>query len=283
MSVKLKISPAENGKPLGEVLSHRGISRRLVIRLKRIDGGITRNGQLIRTVDRVAEGDVIELSESDEKLLSPNPKLDVEIICQDESFAVFNKPHGMPVHPSLKHQGDTLGNFFSASFQGLTFRPVNRLDKDTSGCVVVAKNQYSAQALQKGCEKVYYAICCGTPPACGQINAPIAREGESIIKRCVSPSGQRAVTNYRVIEQNGRYSLCEVKLETGRTHQIRVHFSHIGFPLAGDDMYGGSCEEISRQALHCGKISFISPHSGLTVEAVAPIPNDMKNLMLAFG
>lgn len=274
MSVKIIVSKSEHSKTLGEVLSARGVSRRLVVRLKRTDGGMTRNGETIRTVDRVCENEVIELCERDEKQLEPNPELCVEILFEDEYIIVFNKPPLMPVHPSIKHQGDTLGNFFTAHCPGLTFRPVNRLDRDTSGCVVAAKNQFSAQALQNCCDKTYMAVCHGRPPKEGRIDLPIAREKESIIKRCVSPNGQRAVTNYKVIGGDGKYSLCEIKLETGRTHQIRVHFSYMGYPLAGDDMYGGEREVFSRQALHCGEISFVHPVSGENVTVSAGYPDD---------
>ena len=274
MSVKIEITPNENGKTLGEALSKRGISRRLIIRLKRTDGGILCNGNHIRTIDRVCTGDVIELCERDEKQLEPNFEIKADILFENENLIIFNKPPFMPVHPSLKHQGDTLGNIFAAHCQGLTFRPVNRLDRDTSGCVAAAKNQFAAQALQKSCGKTYYAVCCGHPPDEGRIDYKIARENESIIKRCVSDHGQQAVTNYRVIARSEKYSLCEITLETGRTHQIRVHFSHIGYPLAGDDLYGGSCEDFGRQALHCGRMVFNEPLSGALIDVIAPIPDD---------
>lgn len=276
MSVKIIVSQSENGKTLGEVLSARGISRRLTVRLKRTDGGMTRNGETIRTVDRVFENDTIILSEKDEKQLEPNPTLSIGILYEDEDIIVFNKPPLTPVHPSIKHQGDTLGNFFASHCPGLTFRPVNRLDRDTSGCVVAAKNQFSAQALQNSCQKTYFAVCHGRPPAEGRIDLPVARERESIIKRCVSPNGQSAVTNYKVIGFDEKYSLCEIKLETGRTHQIRVHFSYMGYPLAGDDMYGGRREEFQRQALHCGEISFVHPVSGENVTVTAGFPDDFQ-------
>ena len=260
MSIEIIITDKEQGKKLGEVLLKKGISRRLITRLKRTENGITRNGSLIRTVDIVHSGDKIILSEKDQKLLEPNGKLNVEILYEDNQLVVFNKPPFMPVHPSIKHQGDTLGNFFAYHCKGLTFRPVNRLDRDTSGCVIVAKNQYSAKALQRSYDKVYYALCEGHfDNQKGTVSAPIGRENESIIKRCVDPNGQQAVTHYNVIKQYEKYALVRFTLENGRTHQIRVHMSHIGHPVAGDEMYGGSREDFNRQALHCGKISFLHP------------------------
>lgn len=280
MSVNIIISPAENGKRLGEVLSNRGISRRLVTRLKRIPNGITRNGLLLRTIDEVHDGDVVVLNERDESLPEPNFDLKADVLFENTDLVVFGKPPLMPVHTSIKHRSDTLENFFAAHCPQTTFRPVNRLDRDTSGCVLCAKNQLSAQRLQKASEKVYYAVCCPAPEKKeGVIDAPIAREQQSIIKRCVSPDGKRAVTHYKVIAENEKYALCEIHLETGRTHQIRVHFAYIGCPLAGDDMYGGSTEDISRQALHCGEMSFSEPTTGEKIQVNAPLPDDMKKLL----
>lgn len=260
MSIEIIINKDEDGKKLEEILLHKGVSRRLITRLKRIKNGITRSGELIRTIDRVYAGDKIVLSESDQKLLEPNGELNVEILYEDDQLIVFNKPPFMPVHPSIKHQGDTLGNFFAFHCPNLTFRPVNRLDRDTSGCVIVAKNQFSAKALQKSYDKIYYAICEGIfENQEGTICASIGREGESIIKRCVDPDGQKATTHYKVLEQYEKYALVKFILESGRTHQIRVHMAHIGHPIAGDDLYGGSREYFDRQALHCGEVTFLHP------------------------
>ncbi|MGN1113925.1 MAG: RluA family pseudouridine synthase [Oscillospiraceae bacterium] len=271
MSNSIKVSFSENGKSLEEVLRGRGISRRLITRLKRTQGGITRDGKLIRTVDKVFYGDEIILSESDHKLLIPNGGLSVPVLYEDDQLIVFNKPPFMPVHPSINHQTDTLGNLFAYMFPTLTFRPVNRLDRDTSGCVIAAKNQLSAQRLQKSYEKVYYGICCGKfEHDKGIIDAPVARENESIIKRCVRSDGQHAVTHYEVLKQGERYAFVKFLLENGRTHQIRVHMSYIGHPIAGDDMYGGECTDFSRQALHCGKIIILHPETNQKLEISAP-------------
>ena len=253
-----------------------GVSRRLLTRLKRIPNGITCNGLPIRSVDTVNPGDVIALSDMDSSFLEPNNSLNVPVVYEDEKAVVFDKPGGMPVHPSIKHQGDTLGNCFSAMFPGLTFRPVNRLDKDTSGLCIIAKNAHAANLLQGSCHKIYFAAVQGITDEQGTINAPIAREKESIILRCVRDDGQPAVTHFQRIDCCNNYSLERIILETGRTHQIRVHFSYIGHPLAGDDMYGGSREHISRQALHCGSLSFNSGKGIITVES--PLPEDILYL-----
>ena len=217
--------------------------------------------------------------------------LTVPVAYEDENLVIFNKPSGMPVHPSIKHQGDTLGNCFSAMYQGLTFRPINRLDKDTSGLCAVAKSAHSANFYSGKIDKVYYAVTEGSPvptreiqgiawteTASGyRIDAPIGRAGESIIRREVRGDGQYAVTNYTIVKESERHSLVRVVLETGRTHQIRVHFSSVGHPLAGDDFYGGSLESCKVQALHCGEMSFPS-FEGEKIKVCCPLRADMEAL-----
>lgn len=255
-----------------------GVSKRFISRLKRTENGMTRNGILIRTIDTVNPGDTVILSFEDNSVLEPNPQLCVPVVFENDNLVVFDKPAGMPVHPSIKHQGDTLGNFFAAKYPGITFRPVNRLDRDTSGLCIAAKNSYSAAALQNSAEKIYYAAVTGFIDGEGIIDAPIAREKESIIKRIVSAQGQRAVTHYKAIQSGKKYSLLEIRLETGRTHQIRVHFAYMGHPLAGDDLYGGSTEDISRQALHCGSMFFREPLTGEKITVKSPVREDIKKL-----
>lgn len=262
---------------VGFFLAKRNVSKRLVTRLKRTERGIMKNSVRCRTVDTVHEGDVIEISSNDEKKLEPNGKLSVDIAFENDGFVVFDKPPLMPVHPSIKHQGDTLGNFFAFAYPELTFRPVNRLDRDTSGLCVVAKSPYYAKALQFAVKKTYYAVVNGKITEAGTVDAPIAREKESIIKRIVSPDGQRAVTHFKPLKSNGKYTLLEIELETGRTHQIRVHFAYVGHPLVGDGLYGRLSDDIPRQALHCGRLEINMPgEAPLTV--FSEIPKDMLEL-----
>ena len=185
----------------------------------------------------------------------------------------------MPCHPSIKHRDDTLGNLFAALYPSLAFRPVNRLDRNTSGCVLVAKSQRSAAMLQKSFEKTYVGIIKDLPHCGGRICAPIAREQETIIKRCVRADGQYSATDYLVRKRLGDLSLVDFFLETGRTHQIRVHSAFMGYPLLGDDLYGEASPLISRQALHCEKMTFQSPENGRIVTVAAPLPEDMLCLM----
>ena len=279
MEMTFIVPAEEQGKTAGEFLLHRGASRRLITKLKRVPSGITRNGSLCRTIDKVNEKDVIKIFMEDEKKLTPNGELFVPVLYESECAVVFDKPSLMPVHPSIKHQGDTLGNYFSFLYPTLTFRPVNRLDRDTSGCCVVAKTPFSAKALQFSVRKIYYAVVVGQCESEGTIDLPIARKESSIILREVSMSGQKAVTHYKRIYTDGRYSLVEIYLETGRTHQIRVHFSHIGYPLLGDGMYGEKSDIISRQALHCGRVEFVDPLSRETVICKSPLPKDMQAVL----
>lgn len=255
-----------------------GVSARLLAKLKHREGGITCNGEPIRSIDTVRSGDVIVLDMGENAAAEPNPSLYAAIAYENESLVVFDKPAGMPVHESHGHRGDTLANYFAHLYPELSFRPVNRLDKDTSGLCLVAKDAHAANLLQGSCDKVYFAAVEGITDEAGTIDAPIAREQESVILRCVREDGRPAVTHYRRIACNSRYSLLEIRLETGRTHQIRVHFAHIGHPLAGDDMYGGSTSDIPRQALHCGRLMFTLPLTGEAVTVESELPEDIRLL-----
>ena len=270
--------PAEfDGVQAQVFLKSRGISRRVLTALKR-SGGLTRGGGTLRTVDAVHAGEVITLRlDGGETSVAANPELSADIVYEDEDVVVFNKPPFMPVHPSQRHHDDTLANLFAARYPGLPFRPINRLDRNTSGLCVCAKNQFAAAALSGSISKVYYAITDGTPPG-DTVDAPIGRLGDSVIERCVTPDGKPAVTHFRKIAGERR-ALLRITLETGRTHQIRVHMAHIGFPLCGDDMYGGDCTAISRQALHCGEVEFTLPVSGERITISAPLPDDMAAIL----
>ena len=270
--------PAEfDGVQAQVFLKSRGISRRVLTALKR-SGGLTRGGGILRTVDAVHAGEVITLQlDGGETSVAANPELSADIVYEDEDVVVFNKPPFMPVHPSQRHHDDTLANLFAARYPGLPFRPINRLDRNTSGLCVCAKNQFAAAALSGSISKVNYAITDGTPPGDTE-DAPIGRLGDSVIERCVTPDGKPAVTHFRKIAGERR-ALLRITLETGRTHQIRVHMAHIGFPLCGDDMYGGDCTAISRQALHCGEVEFTLPVSGERITISAPLPEDMAAIL----
>ncbi len=272
------VTPEQDGKTVLNILSLSGTSKRLITKLKQVENGITKNGIHARTIDTVQSGDVIEISLSDEKVLEENSELNVPVIYEDNDVIVFDKPAFMPVHPSHKHLNDTLGNYFAFCCRGLTYRPINRLDRDTSGLCAVAKNSFSAVKLQKSIEKVYYAVACGKIIGSGTIDKPITRTDNSIITRCVSEDGQKAVTHYELLKSNDKYTLLKIKLETGRTHQIRVHFSYIGHPLVGDNMYGGNMIDLNRQALHCGELLFAHPITGEKIHLISKLPQDIQCL-----
>ena len=183
------------------------------------------------------------------------------------------------MHPSQNHYTDTLGNCFCAAYPGLACRPVNRLDRNTSGLCVFAKSAYAANQLQYHLQKRYYAVVEGVLTGSGTVSAPIAREQASIIIRCVRADGKPAVTHYRALQHNDKYTLLQLRLETGRTHQIRVHMAHIGHPLAGDTLYGGRTDAIDRQALHCGRLILPLVQKTGTVTVGAALPEDMASLL----
>jgi len=264
----------------------KGVSSRLIKRLKRMEppGGLFRNGQPVRTIDPIRTGDQLLLRWREQERCPAASSLTVQVLFEDGSLIVFNKPWDMPCHPSKRHQTDTLGNVFAARCaadgQVLPFRPVNRLDKDTTGIVVVAKNQYAASRLAGRIEKEYLAILCGNPqPPAGIIDEPIDRVDPVHILRQVSPDGQRAVTHYTVLARTQDYSLARFWLETGRTHQIRVHMSHIGHPLAGDVWYGGDTRIIEKQALHCAVCHFVHPVLEKRIKISAPLHEPFKKAL----
>ncbi|MBQ8728267.1 MAG: RluA family pseudouridine synthase [Oscillospiraceae bacterium] len=271
------VEPSYDGFTVEKYLmSVKGISRRLITKIKYSEG-IMVNDNVSRTVDIIKSGDNVSVIMEDEKCLEENLSLDIPIVYDDDDIVVFNKPCGTPVHPSIRHYNDTLGNYFSAVFKGVSFRPVNRLDKDTSGLCVVAKNAFAAAELQKSVDKTYYAVVKGEPDDEGEINLPIAREDGTIIKRKVDEAGQEAITRYKSVRRKNGYTLLEIKLLTGRTHQIRVHFSYIGFALAGDELYGGDMSVMKRHALHCKTLEFIHPVTKEKVVVDSEIPDDMAS------
>ncbi len=268
---------AEDCGSVEKILRKNGVSRRLITKLKRT-GGITSGGKAVRTIDILQKGDEVTIRYDDNDELEAKELDEVFVIYSDEYFVVFDKPSGMPVHPSAKHRCDTLGNYFAYLYPGKTFRPINRLDRDTSGLCVAALDPLAAKNLQRCIEKTYFAAVEGRIDVGGVIDLPIARERESIIKRCVRSDGKRAVTAYEPVLRKDDRTLLKIRLETGRTHQIRVHFSHIGHPLMGDDMYGGSLDKIKRQALHCSELTLTHPKSGEKMRFTSPLPCDIQEL-----
>ena len=260
------------------------ISARLLTALKKINLGISRDGTLLKATDKIYEGDVIRirLPEDENKIIPV--EMPIDIIFEDEHIMVINKPYNMPVHPTHNHICDTLANAVSFYLMkngvNTCFRALNRLDKDTTGLVLIAKHSYAAAYLSGNTEKLYTAVCEGLIENQGMVDAPISiLEGHTIQRTAGAVGGVHAVTHYKPIKFSNGHTMVECTLETGRTHQIRVHMSYISHPLAGDDMYGGSLKYINRQALHCGTISFVHPVSFEKIKLTSEIPDDMKNIL----
>ena len=289
MKLEYIASKKDAGKTIKDILLNEfKISHRLLITLKK-QNTIFVNGVNTHIYKGVAKGDNITISfnyDEDNSNIVPK-KMPLNIVYEDDWLLIINKPAGVAIHPSILHYEDSLSNGIRYYFDSINLkkkiRPVNRLDKDTSGLVVFAKNEYVQEALIKqmktgdfkkeyiavveghffdklNCNQKYHIVKSKTS---GTVNAPIARKENSIIERCVLESGSISITHYEVLKEseinNLPISIVHCTLETGRTHQIRVHMSYIHHPLLGDDLYGGNTDYIKRQALHSYKVSFIHP------------------------
>ncbi len=261
---------------------HCQVSARLLARLKRVENGMTVSGKTVRSIDILHSGDEIVLCfPQDETEIVP-VETAIDIIYEDEYILAVSKPPFMPVHPVHEHQLDTLANgvMYHARTMGenYTFRAVNRLDKDTSGIVLIAKSGYAHTFLSANTEKKYYALCEGEITGSGTIDSPIRIKEGHTIQRESGNGGVRAVTHYTALEFRYGHTLLEIKLETGRTHQIRTHFSGICHPLAGDDMYGGSRKYFERQCLHCAELKTVHPMTRKTLTFFSP-PEDWFGIL----
>ncbi|QRG67448.1 RluA family pseudouridine synthase [Brevibacillus choshinensis] len=217
--------------------------------------------------------------------------LPVELLYEDDHLLIANKPAGMMVHPIKEEQDGTLVHALAAHFaprgEQLSIHPVHRLDKDTSGAILLAKSSYGHQIADRllregGIHREYVAVVSGVlENERGTIDAPIGRDPGHPTKRRVVEGGDAAITHYEVIQRSSHMSMVRVWLETGRTHQIRVHFEHIGHPLAGDTMYGGTRGLLRRQALHASSLAFHHPLRNEKLQCEAPLPTDLKRLIAA--
>lgn len=279
-TIEFKITDKDNGRQIRDFLHNFGVSSSLLTKLKRTENGITVNGKFARAIDTIKTNDILTIHiESKGHMPAPSDKK-IEIIYEDEDLLALNKPPFMPVHESRNHRGDALSNAAANYIEnGTAFRAVYRLDRDTSGIVLIAKNELAAAKLAGKIKKDYYAVASKDIGDRGTINAPIAREGESIIKRCVNENGEAAVTHYEKVNAYKNGVLYKINLETGRTHQIRVHFAHLGASLVGDTLYGGDSKIINRQALHCKTIYFTHPITSKKITLHCDFPEDIKLLL----
>lgn len=274
--------------PVRSFLRQIGISTTHWKKVK-FSGNFRCNGEIITHPARlmVSGGDVISWELAEATQVTPEA-LPLDIRYEDEFLLIVNKPCGQLVHPTHREVTGTLANavlgYYAVQGISAAFHPVHRLDRNTTGLVLIAKEPQLHHQLSPRGKKLfnreYLAIIHGTlSPSSGRIDAPIARDPESIIRRCVSQDGQWAVTHYETLKASDAMSLLKVRLETGRTHQIRVHFSHLGHPLVGDDLYGGTREYIGRQALHAFHLAFPHPVTGEHISVTADMPEDMDALL----
>lgn len=276
------------GKKLLEYLRHMRYSAPVITHLKRTPRGILLNDEWARTSDLLHENDrlTIRIVENES---SPNivpVSLPLHIVYEDKDIMVINKPAGMPIHPSQGNYDNTLANavcyYFKQQGINYVYRCITRLDRDTTGLLLLAKNMYSASLMSddiknRRIHREYLAVVSGILPPEGVIDAPIARTPDSTIEREVNmETGVPARTHYKLLYHENGWSLAALSLETGRTHQIRVHMKHIGHPLPGDFLYNPDMSVIQRQALHSHKIQFPHPVSGDLMQFTAPLPDDMK-------
>ena len=266
------------------------ISDRLLVKLKR-EKRIFLNGKPVYVTEKVKIGDVIKLDmnfdEASDNIVPT--KMDLNIIFKDDYFLVINKPAGIPVHPSCNHYENSLSNgvkyYFNSIGLNKKIRPVNRLDKDTSGIVIFAKHEYIQEMLVRQMKnntfkKEYIAILDGNlNKTKGTINAPISRKAGSIMEREISEDGETAISHFELIKNFENYCTVKYTLETGRTHQLRVHSKYIGHSILGDTLYGTASDLISRQALHAQKVTFIHPITKKSLTLEAPLPQDIQNLI----
>ena len=286
--MKLTYQVKNNNKTINQILqTELKISSRLLYKLIKMQK-ILLNNKICDTRSMTNAGDIITIDfnyEEDNSNIVPT-QMNLDIVFEDDWLLIINKPAGIAIHPSILHYSDSLCNGIRFYFDKIGLkkkvRPVNRLDLNTSGLVVFAKCEYIQECLisqmkNNEFKKEYLAVCNGIfDKKFGTISLPIARKENSIIERCISENGQPSITHYEVLKDFDNYSLVRCSLETGRTHQIRVHMSAIGHPLLGDSLYGSISDLIDRQALHCYNLQFVHPVNNNVLNFYGELPIDFK-------
>lgn len=291
-TISYDIDSHSEGLRVEQFLRRKGYSAQNLSTIKRMPESILVNGvhyymkQTLKAGDRL----LVRIQETESSRNIPPVCAPLSVVYEDEDLIVINKPAGMPIHPSLNNYTNSLANalawYYQQQGKPFIFRCCNRLDRDTSGLTVVAKHLVSGNILstmtkKKEVRREYLAVVRGhIVPGSGTISAPLARKGGTIIERVVDfDRGEPAVTHYHLIQEANGHSLVALQLETGRTHQIRIHLKHLGFPLVGDYLYNPDMEYISRQALHSFRLSFPHPITGEAMDFTAPLPEDMWRVL----
>lgn len=289
----LQIAPEMAGTEVNTLLRRvLGLSGTVLRRVKWLEDGITLDGVRVNVRVRAEAGQTLSVRLTDPErksgLLPREGPLD--IVFEDRDLIVVNKAAGVPVHPGPGHYDDTLGNFllnyYDQEGEPADFHPVHRLDKGTTGLIVIAKHAHAQEKLKNALHsgafrRRYLAVCDGVPnPDAGVIDAPLGPEDGSLIRREVRPDGAAARTRYRVLKAFGPRALVELELDTGRTHQIRVHMAGIGCPLTGDFLYGTENRAlIARPALHSARLELLQPITGERLVFSAPLPADLRAIL----
>ena len=271
-----------------DFLKREGFSRHILSSMKNVPNTIILNGVrgFGRSVLKPGDHLMVTVPETESGKNIIRTEMDLSILYEDEDILVINTPAGMPVHPSAGNYENTLANgiawYFAEKGEDFVYRCINRLDRDTTGALILAKNPLSAAILsvqmkKRQIRRTYLALVDGVPDVSGTIDAPIARMEGSVINREVNfLTGETAVTHYERLATGTRYSLMELHLETGRTHQIRVHMKYIGHPLPGDYLYNQDYSRIQRQPLHSFQLEFIHPVTKKPMLFTAPVPDDFR-------
>lgn len=286
--IDYNIDDASNGLRVEQYLRRRGYSGQNLAEIKRMPKSVLVNGEHYYMRQQLKTGDHLSIHICETKCSEKIPPvyLPLDIVYEDEDIIVINKAAGMPIHPSLNNYTNSMANalawYYQEQGKPFIFRCCNRLDRDTSGLTVVAKHLVSGNILsdmvrRREIHREYLAIVRGhVTPESGTINAPLARKSGTIIERTVDwEHGEVAITHYRVVGENNGHSLVALCLETGRTHQIRIHMKHLGYPLIGDYLYNPDMEYMTRQALHSYRLTFTHPITGEKMLFTAPLPEDM--------
>ena len=287
-NLRYTVPPAYEGETVQNFLRRDcGLSWRMVVKLKQVEQGITADGTALRTIDRLHAGQEVVLRLPDDTVRVEPMDLPLTVAYEDEHLLIVDKPPYLAVHPSAGKTDPTLANIVVAHYeregQHHAFRPVNRLDRNTSGLLLAAKNAHAAYSLAGKTEKQYLAIVLGRLEGSDVIDAPIRIKEGCCITREVGEGGKESVTHWQALAGDGQVTMVRLWLETGRTHQIRVHMSSIGHPLAGDTMYGTDDTVMPRHALHCAVMSFVHPVTGEPVRADSLLPADMQEVLAAHG